>query len=94
MVNNAFVTQLLGGANAVGRRVRYVPAGGREPATRDATTEYQIVGVVTDLSTNAIEPELVVPVIFHPPNDATRAAALIRVRGQRSGAALAAHFAN
>ena len=36
---------------------------------------------MTDLSTNAFEPELVLPVIFHPPNDATRAAALIRVRG-------------
>ena len=81
VVNNAFVTQLLGGGNAVGRRVRYVPAGQREPATRDATPEYQIVGVVTDLSTNAVEPELVTPVIFHPPNDVTRATALIRVRG-------------
>jgi putative ABC transport system permease protein len=82
VVNNAFVTQLLGGANAVGRRVQYVPAGARAPVVRDIATEYEIVGVVTDLSTNAIEPELVNPVIFHPPNDATRVTALIRVRGQ------------
>ena len=81
VVNDAFVRQLLGGANALGRRVRYVPAREREPATRDATTEYEIVGVVTDLSTNAVEAELVPPVIFHPPNTATRATALIRVRG-------------
>jgi hypothetical protein len=81
VVNSAFVTQLLGGADAVGRRLRYVRAGAREPATRDAPTEYEIVGVVTDLSTNRIEPEQVAPVIFHPPNDATRATALIRVRG-------------
>lgn len=81
VVNAAFVTQLVGGADAVGRRVRYVTAGERAPAGRDTTTEYEIVGVVTDLSTNTIEPELVPPVIFHPPNDATRAAALIRVRG-------------
>ena len=80
VVNHAFVTQLLGGANAVGRRVRYVTPGEREPV-RDATAEYEIVGVVTDLSTNAIEPEQVMPVIFHPPNDVTRATALIRVRG-------------
>jgi len=36
---------------------------------------------VTDLTTNAIEPELVRPVIFHPPDDETRTTALIRVRG-------------
>ena len=81
VVNDAFVRQLLGGANALGRRVRYVTAGAREPAAWDATTEYEIVGVVTDLSTNAVEPEHVQPVIFHPANDETRATALIRVRG-------------
>ena len=32
VVNRAFVNQLLGGANAVGRRVHYVEAGRREPA--------------------------------------------------------------
>ena len=57
MVNNAFVTQLLGGANAVGRRVRYVRTGQSQPVTGEATTEYEIVGVVTDLSTNAVEPD-------------------------------------
>ena len=81
VVNSAFVTQLLGGPNAVGRRVQYIPAGQSQPSTRDATTEYEIVGVVTDLSTNAIEPEQVLPVIFHPPHNVTRATALIRVRG-------------
>ncbi len=82
VVNNAFVTQLLGGANAVGRRVRYMPPRGGAPASRDATAEYEIVGVVSDLSTNSMEPELVQPVIFHPPDNATRATALIRMRGQ------------
>lgn len=81
VVNNAFVTQLLGGANAVGRRFRYIAPGARVPAVQERTTEYEIVGVVTDLSTNALDPALVPPVIFHPPDDATRAAALIRVRG-------------
>ena len=81
VVNSAFVTQLLGGANAVGHRLRYLPARTGTPAVQD-TADYEIVGVVTDLSTNTIEPELVDPVIFHPPNTATRAAALIRVRGQ------------
>lgn len=82
VVNHAFVRQLLGGAHAVGRRLRYIPAGARVPAVRDATTEYEIVGVVTNLSTNALDPGLVLPVIFHPPDDATRAAVLIRVRGE------------
>ena len=82
VVNNAFVTQLLGGANAVGRRVRYLPPRGSAPALRDATIEYEIVGVVTDLSTNTMAPELVAPVMFHPPDDTTRATALIRVRTQ------------
>lgn len=44
-------------------------------------TDTFIVGVVTDLSTNTVDPELVHPVIFHLPNDETRAIALIRVRG-------------
>lgn len=81
VVNNAFVTQLLAGANAVGRRVQYIKAGQRQPAIGDAATEYEIVGVVTDLSTNTIDPEQVSPVIFHPPDAMTRATALIRVRG-------------
>ena len=33
VVNRAFVNQLLGGANAVGRRVHYAEAGRREPAS-------------------------------------------------------------
>ena len=36
---------------------------------------------MTDLGTNTIAPELVEPVIYHPPQSATRATALIRVRG-------------
>ena len=54
VVNRAFVNQLLGGANAVGRRVHYVEAGRREPARGGTTTQYEIVGVVTDLGTNTI----------------------------------------
>lgn len=82
VVNSAFVTQLLGGANAVGHRVRYLPRRGRAPAARDTTTEYEIVGVVTDLSTNSMDPEQVQPVIFHPADNATRTTVLMRMRGQ------------
>jgi hypothetical protein len=79
VVNRAFVNQLLGGANAVGRRVHYVESG--RPAKSGTTTQYEIVGVVTDLGTNAIDPELVEPVIYHTLSSSTRATALIRMRG-------------
>src|SRR5688572_894589 len=78
VVNRAFVNQLLGGANAVGRRLHYVAA-----AKSGTTTQYQIVGVVTDLGTNAIAPDLIEPVIYHSLPRATLATstALIRMRG-------------
>jgi putative ABC transport system permease protein len=74
VVNHAFVDQLLGGANAVGRRLHYPAAGG-------TTTQYEIVGVVTDLVTNTVAPDLVEPVIYHSLQNSTRATALIRMRG-------------
>jgi putative ABC transport system permease protein len=73
VVNRAFVDQLLGGANAVGRRLRYPAASG--------ATQYEIVGVVTNLVTNTIAPDLIEPVIYHSPGSWTRATALIRMRG-------------
>ena len=49
IVNQSFVDRVLGGRNAVGRRVRYASPPGRDA---DAETEpwYQIVGVVPDLA--------------------------------------------
>jgi predicted permease len=73
VVNRAFANQLLGGANAVGRRVHYAAAG--------STTQYEVVGVVTNLGTNTIEPDLIEPVMYHSLRGSTRATALIRVRG-------------
>jgi predicted permease len=81
VVNRAFVNQLLGGANPVGRRVHYVEAGSREPAAGGGATQYEIVGVVTDLGTNTFAPDLIVPVIYHPLRSSTRATVLIRMRG-------------
>jgi predicted permease len=81
VVNRAFVNQLLGGANAVGRRVHYVEAGRREAARDGTTTQYEIVGVVTDLGTNTIAPDLIDPVMYHSLRSSTRATALIRMRG-------------
>jgi hypothetical protein len=76
VVNRAFVNQLLGGANAVGRRVHYAQA-----ASSGTPTQYEIVGVVTDLSTNTIAPDLIEPVMYHSLSRSTSATALIRMRG-------------
>ncbi len=81
VVNSAFVNQLLGGANAVGRRVHYVQAGRRERAVDGATTQYEIVGVVTDLVTNSIKSDLVAPVLYHSLLSSTPPTVLIRTRG-------------
>jgi predicted permease len=80
VVNRAFVNQLLGGANAIGRRLHDVEAGRRDPA-KGAPTQYEIVGVVNDLVTNTIAPDLIAPVIYHSLGTSTRATVLIRVRG-------------
>lgn len=74
VVNRAFVNQLLGGANAVGRVVHDVEAGRR-------ATQFEIVGVVTDLDTNAVQPDVIEPVIYQSLRSSTRATALIRMRG-------------
>ena len=81
VVNRAFVSQLLGGAHAVGRRLHYVEARRRDPAGGGTPTQYEIVGVVTDLGTNPIRPDLVAPVIYHPLRNSTRATVLVRTRG-------------
>jgi predicted permease len=81
VVNRAFVNQLLGGANAVGRRLHYVEAARREAARSGTVTQYEIVGVVTDPGTNTIAPDLIEPVIYHSLRSSTQATALIRTRG-------------
>lgn len=61
VVNQSFVTRILGGRNPIGRHVRYVPERrGDEPAPADQPW-YQIVGVVPDLGM-AINPEG----LYHP----------------------------
>lgn len=52
IVNEPFVTQVLGGKNPIGRRVRYVSnESAREPAAPGEGPWYEIVGVVPDLGT-------------------------------------------
>lgn len=60
IVNRTFVERVLGGGNALGRRIRYAPAfdDDRPDEARPARW-YEIVGVVDDLHQNAMAPELV-----------------------------------
>ncbi|HYB96216.1 MAG TPA: ABC transporter permease [Vicinamibacterales bacterium] len=81
VVNRAFVEQLLGDTHAIGRRVQYVEAGALASTDGARAAQYEIVGVMSDLSTNAVDPELIEPVIYHPLRSSTRATALIRMRG-------------
>jgi putative ABC transport system permease protein len=82
VVNRTFVRQILGDTAAVGRRIRYVAPGEREPDALDTTTEFEIVGVMSDLYTNTTDPNRLSPIVFHPLRDDERSlTALIRVRG-------------
>lgn len=83
VVDRAFVQQVLGGASALGRRLRHVDpdraaeAGGIEPERW-----YEIVGVVESLQTNP-DPEQVRPGLFYPvaPRQAEHASLIVRLRG-------------
>jgi hypothetical protein len=67
IVNQSFVDQVLGGRNAIGRRVRYLPDEDAAPSrTSDArqTPWHEIVGVVPDLGMSVDEPKAAG--IYHP----------------------------
>jgi predicted permease len=82
VVNDAFARRLLGGANAVGRRITYVGVPQYDAAAVDTGSTYEIVGVMSDLMTNSVDQDMVEPVIFHPRAASTSAALLIRLRGR------------
>ena len=65
IVSRTFVERVLGGGNALGRRIRYAPAFD-DDAPQEARPErwYEIVGVVDDLHANAMAPELVEPAVY------------------------------
>ena len=66
IVTQGFVNQILGGAPALGKRLRHVPPGGPDSIAPDEQRWYEIVGVVEDLQANPIAPELVRPRLFYP----------------------------
>ena len=96
VVNQAFVRKVLAGANPIGRRVRYLKSedapllsvGG--PGPGDGWNE--IVGVVGNLFTNPMDPELVHPAIYHPLAESSGDPVSVLVRTREDGAAFAARF--
>jgi putative ABC transport system permease protein len=99
VVNQTFAQRVLGNRDAIGARVRYLKsfqdglALGDQPegsAAAAATTEpwHEVVGVVGDMSTNAIDPELVRPAMFHALGTSAdlRPSLLLKVRGQDAAA--------
>lgn len=84
IVSESFVRQVLGNGAALGRRVRYASTPARAgQAEVPPSRWYEIVGVVEDLQTNSIDPELVPAGLFHPV-DASRigeASLSVRTKG-------------
>jgi putative ABC transport system permease protein len=66
VVNRAFATTVLGSTNVLGRRVRYPAHIDEDDGPRAESPWYEIVGVVADLHSNVIDPEIVRPVVYHP----------------------------
>jgi len=82
IANRSFVEQVLGGRNAVGRRVRYVARAVEGVLEPDAEPWYEIVGVAPDLGMNSGTP--FGAGLYHPlTSDAVSSAFLLaRVRGE------------
>lgn len=80
VVNRTFVQRVFGEADALGRRVRYAPEDSENPAGTPARW-YEIVGVVSDLYTNPLSPEVTSAVLYHPLDPAkTPGVILVRMR--------------
>ena len=90
LVNRAFASRILGGGEALGRRIRYVSDARTEG--RDANDSasarkswYEIVGVVENIEENPFGDELVAPRVYHPLKpqllDGSRVRLAVRVGG-------------
>lgn len=66
IVNRAFAQTILEEANVLGRRLRYATDDDDDNVRPELSPWFEIVGVVSDLHANAINPELVSPVVYHP----------------------------
>lgn len=86
IVNRTFVERVLGGGNALGRRIRYAPPvdDDDEDAEVRPARWYEIVGVVDDLYENPMDPRLIEPAVFHGsvPEQVYPAFLAVHVRGR------------
>jgi predicted permease len=83
IVNEPFVRDVLGGANAVGRRFRFADAEADASGAAAAPDRwYEVVGVIRDLFANRLAPETIRPGFFYPmaPGQAGAAQLAIRLR--------------
>ena len=95
VVNQTFARKVLGGRDPIGRRLRYTSS--REEglsldeqrddwrrAGLDAERWHEIVGVVSDLHVNEIDPELIDPLVLHPLGETTSlpVTVIVRARGR------------
>jgi predicted permease len=87
IVNRAFVGRVLGGGDALGRRVRYVSQNARKPGDPQPERWYEIVGVVENIDANPFASNLVDPCVYHPLKnvEGTRVGLAIRVAGIDQG---------
>jgi predicted permease len=84
IVNQSFVDRILGGANAVGRRVRYAPRPEPGEAPPDAGPWHEIIGVVRDIGRPAGGDSSETAGIYHPasPETVIPAYLLVHVKGR------------
>ena len=66
IVNRAFVRQVLGDGDPLGRRFRYVTRRDGGASGIELQRWYEIAGVANDLLANAVDPVMVQPTVFHP----------------------------
>jgi putative ABC transport system permease protein len=82
IVSRAFVQRALGGAPALGKRVRFLPQDGVPLGIAEPGPWLDIIGVVEDLQASALDPEWATPMLFYAvaPRQLEAADVLVRVR--------------
>jgi putative ABC transport system permease protein len=82
IVNRSFAQKILGG-NALGHRLRHLPTASAPSSNDNPSRWFEIVGVVDNLETNAIDPADISPALYYPvaPSQVQQAALLVHVRG-------------
>ncbi|HEV2735824.1 MAG TPA: ABC transporter permease, partial [Longimicrobiaceae bacterium] len=84
VVSQAFVRRVLGGEDALGRRIRHVVPGQAAGSGGAETVRwYEVVGVVEDLEANPVDPEMVTPRVYYPvaPGRVQAVTLAVRLRG-------------